>query len=368
MAGVAAVLQSGWLTQGAQVAAFEREFAAFVDAPYACATSNCTTALHLALRAAGVGQGDEVVTVSHSFVATANSILYCGGVPVFVDVDRSTFNMDTALVEQAITPQTRAILCVHQIGMPCDLGALRTIADRHRLPLIEDAACAAGSEILWRGRWERIGRPHGDIACFSFHPRKLLTTGDGGMITTANAEWDDRFRLWRQHGMSVPDTVRHQSATVVHEQYVQVGYNYRLTDVQAAIGRAQLHRLPDIVARRRTLAERYTRLFEGVDPIIVPEEPSWARTNWQSYCVRLRDAGLQRPVMQHALSKGIATRRGVMCTHREPAYTAVAWRSCGDLCHSEAAQDTGIILPLYHDMSDAEQDHVAETIRQACAS
>src|ERR1700726_1371032 len=213
------VILSGWTTQGPEVAAFEREFAAAVGAPHACAVSSCTTALHLALLAAGVGPGDEVITVSHSYIATANSVRYCGAVPVFVDITADQFNIDPDLIEAAITPLTRAILVVHQIGMPSDLARIVPIAEKHSLPLIEDAACAIGSEILWNGRWERIGKPHGDIACFSFHPRKLLTTGDGGMLTTANPAWDRQFRRWRQHGMSVPDLDRHASRTVVFEEY-----------------------------------------------------------------------------------------------------------------------------------------------------
>ncbi|HSR24188.1 MAG TPA: DegT/DnrJ/EryC1/StrS family aminotransferase, partial [Candidatus Eisenbacteria bacterium] len=186
-------LGSGWVTQGPEVAAFEAEFAAAVGASHACAVSNCTAALHLALRAAGVGEGDDVVTVSHSFIATANAVRYVGARPVFADVDGGTCNVRPELVEEAITARTRAILCVHQMGMPCDLAALTAIAQRRGLPLIEDAACATGSEILWRGEWERIGRPHGDVACFSFHPRKLVTTGDGGMLTTRHSEWDRSF-------------------------------------------------------------------------------------------------------------------------------------------------------------------------------
>src|SRR6185503_5051044 len=247
---------SGWVTQGPEVAAFEREFAAAVGAPHACAVSSCTTALHLALVAAGVGPGDEVVTVSHSFIATANAIRYCGATPVFVDVELDTFNIDPALVDAAVTPRTKALLVVHQLGMPCDLASLVAAARRHAVPLIEDAACAIGSEIRWQGEWQRIGRPHGDMACFSFHPRKLLSTGDGGMIVTASAETDATLRLLRQHGMSVPDTVRHASAQVVFEGYPIVGFNYRLTDIQAAIGREQLARLDGLIARRRELAAR----------------------------------------------------------------------------------------------------------------
>ena len=174
------VILSGWITQGPEVAAFEREFAECVGAPYACAVSNCTTALHLALLAAGVGDGDEVITVSHSYIATANSVRYCGATPVFVDVCPETYNLDPALVEAAIGPRTRAILCVHQIGMPCNLVRLTEIARRHFLPLIEDAACAIGSEINWNGAWERIGKPHGDIACFSFHPAKSCPPATAG--------------------------------------------------------------------------------------------------------------------------------------------------------------------------------------------
>src|SRR5580700_9940656 len=184
------VILSGWTTQGPEVAAFEREFADFVGAPHACAVSSCTTALHLALLAASVRPGDEVITVSHSYIATANAIRYCGAIPVFVDIQPDTFNIDPALIERVITPRTRAILCVHQIGMPADLSRILAIARKHSLIVIEDAACAAGSEILFNGSWQKIGRPHGDIACFSFHPRKLITTGDGGMLTTSNPEWD----------------------------------------------------------------------------------------------------------------------------------------------------------------------------------
>src|SRR6185437_1383317 len=245
---------SGWVSQGPQVAAFEREFAALVDAPFACAVSNCTTALHLALIAADIGPGDEVITASHSFIATANCIRYCGATPVFVDIDPDTFNLDPNRVAEAITPHTRAIIAVHQMGMPCDLAALAALSARHGVALIEDAACAAGTEVRTNNGWERIGKPHGLVACFSFHPRKVITTGEGGMLTTADPEFDRKFKLLRQHGMSVPDTVRHGSSQVIFEEYMIVGFNYRMTDMQAAIGRKQLERLASIVSRRRALA------------------------------------------------------------------------------------------------------------------
>jgi perosamine synthetase len=357
------VILSGWITQGPEVAAFEREFCECVGAPHACAVSNCTTALHLALRAAGVRPGDEVITVSHSYIATANSVRYCGATPVFVDIDPTMFNMDPGLIEAAISPLTRAILCVHQIGMPCDLSRISQIAEKHSIPLIEDAACAIGSEILWQGKWERIGRPHGDVACFSFHPRKVLSTGDGGMITTKHKDWDERFRLWRQHAMSVPDTVRHGSNSVIFESYPELGYNYRMTDVQAAIGREQLKRLPELVSRRREIAAAYRSLLGDIPNLRLPAEAEWARSNWQSYCVRLLDGLDQKAIMQALLDRGIATRRGIMCAHREPAYQKETWRSAGPLAESERAQEECVVLPLYHQLTHDEQRSIAAQLR-----
>jgi dTDP-4-amino-4,6-dideoxygalactose transaminase len=360
------VILSGWTTQGPEVAAFEREFAEYVGAPYACAVSNCTTALHLALLVAGVEPGDEVVTVSHSFIATANAVRYCGAEPVFVDIDPATFNMDPALVEPAITPKTKAILCVHQMGMPCDLSRLVPIARKYGIPLIEDAACAIGSEILWNDRWERIGAPHGDVACFSFHPRKIVSTGDGGMITTRKAEWDRQFRLLRQHAMSVPDTVRHGSAQVIFERYETVGFNYRMTDIQAAVGREQLKRLPAAVRQRRDLAARYREQLADVPGVSVPTEPSERRTNWQSFCVRINAPVDQRVLMQSMLDAGIQTRRGIMCSHREPAYRQQQPRH--SLTQSERATDGCVLLPLFSQMTPQELQHVVNKLHATLAA
>jgi perosamine synthetase len=358
---------SGWVTQGPEVAAFERELAAAVGAPHACAVSSCTTALHLALAALGVGAGDEVITVSHSFIATANAVRYCGAMPVFVDVRPDTYNIDPTLIEAAITARTKAVLVVHQLGMPCELDAILDITTRHGLPVVEDAACAIGSEIRWQGQWERLGRPHGDVACFSFHPRKLLSTGDGGMLTTRNADLDARFRLLRQHGMSVPDTVRHASTRVVFEEYTVAGFNYRMTDIQAAIGRVQLSRLAEIVSRRRDLAARYGQALQHVAGITPAAEPEWARSNWQSYTVGLEPPLDQRRVMQRMLDDGIATRRGVMNAHREPAYPPGSWRGSGPLTTGERLQETTIVLPLYHQMTPDEQDRVVASLKRAVA-
>jgi dTDP-4-amino-4,6-dideoxygalactose transaminase len=364
VAAASRAILSGWVTQGPEVEAFRQEFAVLVGATYACAVSSGTTALHLALLAVGVEPGDEVVTVSHSFIATAHSVRYCGATPVFVDIQPETFNMDPASLARAITPRTRAILCVHQLGMPCDLEAILRIGHAHGLPVVEDAACAVGSEIERAGSWERIGKPHGDIACFSFHPRKLITTGDGGMLTTANPEWDRQFRLRRQHGMDVSARIRHGSKEVIFESYPVLGYNYRMTDVQAAIGRVQLARLPLIAERHRFLATRYRRLLAELPGLRLPAEPAWARSNWQSYCVRLPEWCVQRSVMQELLDRGVASRRGVMCAHREPAYGDR--RQTDTLRESEAAQDHCILLPIFHDLTEADQDYVVAVLQRVC--
>jgi len=369
---------SGWVTQGPEVAAFEAEFAAYVGARHAKAVSNCTAALHMALLAVGAGPGDEVVTVSHSFAATANSVRYCGATPVFVDVSPRTWNMDPALIERAVTAKTRAILCVHQLGMPCDLGAILAIGRAHGLPVVEDAACAIGSEIDLGSGWERIGKPHGDIACFSFHPRKVITTGDGGMLTTNNPEYDRKFSLLRQHGMSVSDLSRHTSDRIVFESYPELGYNYRMTDIQAAVGREQLKRLPDIVERRRELAGRYLAALGSRFGLEMPEQPAWARSNWQSFSVGLPGGADQVQVLQALRDKGISARRGVMCVHREQP-KGEAWRcartgcsckaqTCAELAVSERGQDRCIILPLYPQMSDADQDRVVSALEDILAA
>jgi dTDP-4-amino-4,6-dideoxygalactose transaminase len=372
------VLRSGWLTQGPEVRAFEEAFAAFTGAGHAIAVSSGTSALELSLHALGISGGGEVVTVSHSFIATANVVRRAGAKPVFVDIAPGGFNIDPEKVAAAIGPDTRAILAVHQMGMPCDLAALAEIAAAHRLPLIEDAACAIGSEIRWRGEWERVGRPRGAVACFSFHPRKVLTTGDGGMVTTNDPELAARMRRLRVHGIDIEAEVRHR-AGVVTEVYAEPGFNMRMTDFQAAIGRVQLAGLPDVVARRRALADRYAEKLGAIPGLRLPAEPVWARTNWQSYCVGLPDGCDQDMVMQSLADGGIASRRGILCAHREPAYPPGTWSCrpgapgcdcpggcCARLSQSERAQDRSIQIPLFPAMTDAEVDEVTETLAIAC--
>jgi dTDP-4-amino-4,6-dideoxygalactose transaminase len=358
----ASVIASGWLTQGPHVAAFEAAFMARTGALHACAVSNCTTALHMALLSVGVGPGDEVITASHSYVANANVVRHCGAMPVFVDVERDTFNIDPALVEQAVTASTKAILCVHQMGMPCDMPRLMEIAKRHVIPLIEDAACAIGSEICIDGLWHPIGSPLGTIACFSFHPRKVLTTGEGGMVTSRTAETDRTMRLLRQHGMDVSDLARHNSSQVIFEDHVIVGYNYRMTDIQAAIGVVQLQRLDRILAHRRARVAEYREQLEGNRWIRFPAEPAWARSNWQSVCVLIDpSAPLSRNDLMQALNQqGITTRRGVMNAHQQTSY--LDWKLRFPLPNSEYGRDHGMVLPLPSDMTCEDVRYVSDAI------
>ena len=373
------VLLSGWLAQGPEVRAFEEEFAAQAGAGHAVAVCNATAALELVLHALGVGAGDEVVTVSHSFIATANAVRRSGAHPVFADIAPGSFNLDPARAAAAIGPRTRAIVAVHQMGMPCDLEALMQVAQTHGLPLVEDAACAAGSEILRDGRWQAIGSPVGLAACFSFHPRKLVTTGEGGMITTGDGALAARLRRLRNHGVDVDADAR-QRAGGANERYLEPGFNMRMSDIQAAVGRVQLGRLTELVAQRRRIAQGYRRRLGGVRGLGLPEEPDWARSNWQSYCVMLPQGCDQARVMRHLAERGVASRTGVMCAHREPAYPPGSWScapgaarcecaggACQQLRQSELAQDHGLLLPLYGQMTEIEQDRVADALLGAIA-
>lgn len=349
---------TGWITQGPRVAEFEEKFAAYTGAKYAVAVSNCTTALHLAMIVAGIQAGDEVICPSMSYIATANSIKYVGAIPVFAEVNPVTYNLDVEDAARKITPRTRAILLVHQIGMPADIDAFRKLADKHNLKLIEDAACAAGCSY----KDGKIGS-HSELVCFSLHPRKVISTGDGGFITTNREDYYQRMKLLRQHGMSVNDRVRHESSKLIFEDHIEVGYNYRMTDIQAAVGIKQLEKLDWIVTERRKIAQRYHEAFGDIDCIRLPLEQEGYFSNYQSYSIYLKDdCPIERnDLMQKMLDAGIATRRGIMTTHRETAYkTAYADAS---LPISEKAADRSIILPLYIPMNDADIEKVIEHFR-----
>lgn len=358
--GVLEVLRSGWVSQGPRVAEFERKFADYVGAADAVAVSSCTTALHLALVAAGIQPGDEVLCPSLSFIATANAIVNAGGIPVFVDIDRATYNIDPNCIESAITPRTKAILIVHQIGLPAALDEITAIAEKHGLMLIEDAACAIGAE--YHG--QRIGQPHSLMACFSFHPRKILTTGEGGMITSADLELTARLRKLRQHAMSLSDVARHSAVQVVIESYDEVGYNFRMTDLQAAVGIAQLASLDKMIARRRELAQRYTDRLFAIPWLRVPFQPAESLANFQSYMVALTgESPIGRDdLMQKLLDLGISSRRGVMAIHREKPYHNEEWER--KLPVTNLVTDSTLVLPLFHAMEFSEQDYVIECLEK----
>lgn len=352
---VAQVIASGWVSQGPRVREFEAAFAARVGAAEAVATSNCTTALQLALHVSGVGPGDEVIVPSLSFIATANAVWHCGATPVFADVDRLTYNIDPAAAELAITSRTKAIMPVHQLGLPADMDPLMEVAGRHGLTLVEDAACAIGAS--YRSR--TIGSL-GPLACFSLHPRKVITTGEGGMIAVQDPEVAARLRRLRQHAMDVSDLARHAARDIVIETYPERGWNARMTDMQAALGLCQLEALDDILSERRRLAERYTAALERIPYVEPPYEPPYADRTWQSYALRLSPASPvgRTELMRLMLHRGIATRRGVMAIHQEAAYAGV---TC-DLPNTEIVTRDSLMLPLFAGLSDEQQDYVIESV------
>lgn len=352
---------SGWLSQGPRVQEFERAIAGYVGAEHAVATSNCTTALHLALLAAGVGPGDEVICPSFSFIATANAVLHAGATPVFVDIDRRTYNIDPELVEAAITPRTRAIIPVDQIGLAADVPAILEIARRHRLRVVEDAAPSLGATVADR----RVGSIS-EFTCFSFHPRKSITTGEGGMITTDNAEAAELMRRIRSHGASTSDLARHKAGGAALEEYAELGYNYRMTDVQAAVGVVQLGRLNSILSERRLLAGRYGELLADAEKIELPTEPAGRMHTYQSYCVRI-PAQARNHVMEDLASQGIATRRGVMAIHLEPLYRRLQ-PAVPSLPETESATAETLLLPLYVGMTESDQERVVGALTKSLHS
>ncbi len=349
---------TGWITQGPRVAEFEEKFSKYVGSKYAVAVSNCTTGLHLAMIVAGVSAGDEVICPSMSYIATANSIKYVGAIPVFADINPLTYNMDVEDAEKKITSKTKAILIVHQIGMPSDIDAYRALCEKHNLKLIEDAACAAGS--AYKGG--KIGS-HSELVCFSFHPRKVISTGDGGMITTNREDFYQRLKLLRQHGMSVNDRVRHESSKIMFEDHLEVAYNYRLTDIQASVGIKQLEKLDWIIEERRKIANQYLEALKDIDCIHLPFEADGYFSNYQSFSIYLKPhCPISRnDLMQKLLDDGISTRRGIMTTHRETAYKT--YYKDVLLPISEDVCDQSIIIPLYIPMEQNDITTVISKLR-----
>lgn len=357
-AAVAEVLRSGWVSQGPKVAEFERAFAAFVGAGHAVATTSCTTAEHLALVAIGIGPGDEVIVPAFTFVATANAVRYCEARPVFVDIDLATYNIDVARIETVLTPRTKAIIPVHLFGLAADMDPILAIARRHGLRVIEDAACGFGAR--YRGR--HTGSL-GAAGCFSFHPRKAITTGEGGMVTTDDPALAERLRVLRAHAATLSDLDRHRGRGFVLPEFNEVGFNYRMTDVQAAIGLVQLRKAEPILKARAERAARYDALLAGCQALVLPVTPPDYTHGYQSYVTRVRPGGDRDAIAIVLEDLGIATRQG---THAVPPLGVYR-----DTCRPEdfpralEADRTTLTLPLYPQMTDAEQDRVVGALHEA---
>jgi dTDP-4-amino-4,6-dideoxygalactose transaminase len=359
----AEVVRSGWVAQGPRVAEFEEEFATAFGAAYAVAVSSCTTALHLCLLAADIGPGDEVVVPSLSFIATANAVRYVGARPVFADVEPDTLNLSPETVGPVLTEATKAVILVDQGGMPADLDAMRALCDPKGITVIEDAACAAGT--TYYGRPAAAGA---ELAAFSFHPRKLLTTGEGGMVTGRDAEVAARLRRLREHGMNVGAAERHAARQPVLESYLEVGFNYRMTDIQAAVGLVQLRKLPGMVARRRELAARYQELLAEIPGLVTAADLPYGTTNFQSFWVLLpEDFPVGRDELLAALARdGVSARRGIMAAHLEPAYAGQQnGQQDRPLPVTERLTRDSLILPLFHELTEEEQDAVVDAVRAA---
>ncbi len=355
----AAAVASGWVAQGPRVREFEQAFAARVGAADAIAVSSGTAALHLGLLLAGVGPGDDVVVPSLSFIATTNAVLYTGANPIFADVELASQNLTAESVAERLTGRTKAVVLVHQAGVPADIGALHDLLDPLGIAIVEDAACAIGA--TYRGAAIGAHSPH---VAFSFHPRKLLTTGEGGMLAVADPESAARGRRLREHGMSVDAAARSAADRVIVESYLEPGFNYRMTDIQAAVGLVQLGRLDGIVERRRDKARRYREQLEGIPGLRTITDPPRGTTNFQSFWVLLPDEcpATQAEVLESMLREEVSGRRGIMAAHLEPAY---AQQPRGPLPNTEKLATRSLVLPLHDELDEIAQDRVVEALGAA---
>lgn len=359
------VLRSGWHTQGPQTELFEKEFANYVKAKYAVAVSNCTSALHMGLILANIQAGDEVIVPSFTFIASVNVIKHVNATPVFADVDENTFNIEPKEIEKKITKKTKAIIAVDQVGLPCDIDAINKIAAKKKLFVLEDAACALGAE--YKGKM--VGSLS-TISCFSLHPRKVISTGEGGVLTTNNLSIAKKARELRSHGASVSAFRRHNAQKVFSEKYENLGYNYRISDIQSAIGREQLKKISIILKKRQSLAQRYTKKLSKIPFISTPFVPPYAKHNWQTYIIKLeREKSFpyfQKQLMQKLLDKSISTRKGVMASHLEPYYKKIY--TSVSLPNSEDLANSTIALPLFPEMTVVQQDYVIDSLESLLLS
>lgn len=362
-------LRSGWLVQGPKVKSFEEKWSAFTGAAHSAAVTSCTTGLHLSLAVLGFGPGDEAIVPALTWVATANVVEHLGGEVVFCDIDLDTFNLSVAELATKITPRTKAILPVHLFGLAADMDPIMDLARKHGLWVVEDAACGFGSR--YKGR--HVGT-FGDTASFSFHPRKAITTGEGGMVTTNSSELDARIRRLRDHGAAISDLQRHLGARpYLLADHPDAGYNQRMTDIQAALGSAQMDRAAQIVAERQRLAAVYDEAFKGLSWLQTPTCPQGYEHGYQSYaCLfepekitpvsipRINDK--RNKWMDRLQQAGVSTRPVTHAVHMLTYYKDKYELKPADFPNAWAANDCSISLPLFHGMTDDEQSYVIEQV------
>jgi len=353
-------LMSGWLTQGPKVAEFEAAFAARHNVTHSLAVTSCTSALHLILAAMGIGPGDEVIVPAFTWVATANVIIYCGAKPVFVDVDRTTFNLDPSCLKKKLSAKTKAIISVHLFGLCADIDAIEKVAPG--VPIIEDAACAAGAS--YKGRSAGI---LGKAAAFSFHPRKSITTGEGGMVTTNDADLAEMINMLRNHGASVSEEQRHHGPQpYILPDFNLIGFNYRMTDLQGAVGLAQLTKLDRFIGERHQWADYYTRELASIEWLRTPVTPDGYEHGWQSFVCYIDEnrAPMARNVIMQALQdRGISTRPGTHAVHMLGLYQQKYGLKPDDYPAARDCDRFSMAIPLHNRMSPDDYAYVVSALR-----
>ena len=360
---VRAVLASKWVTQGPMTERFEAAIARHQNAQFAMATTSCTAALHLAAMALGLGPGDEVIVPAFTWVTSAHCAEYTGARAVFADIDPDTYNLDPAALEAAITPRTRAVVAVHLFGLAAPLDAIRAICAPRGIRIIEDAACAIAT--TWHGT--PVGAL-GDIGCFSFHPRKVVTTGEGGAVTTNDPALAARVRSLRNHGATgLPPTDDEPHGPWTMAMFDRIGFNLRLSDIQAAVGVAQMEKLDALVQDRRATAHRYTDMLRGENDLVLPVGGDAAGHTYQSYVIRLREGGRKRrnAVMSALALAEIQSRPGTHAVHRLGYYRDKYGLPADRFPNAAQAEDTTITLPIVPRMRAADQDRVVAVLRRA---
>ena len=353
------VLQSDFLTTGPKIAEFEQTVADYVGAKYAVAISNGTSALHAACFAAGIGPGDEVITTPLTFAASANCVLYCGGTPVFADVDPKTYNIDPEDIQRKITDRTKAIIAVHLAGQPCDMDAIHSIAREHGLIVIEDGAHALGS--VYKGK--KVGSMS-DMTTFSFHSVKPITTGEGGMIVTDNEDFYKKMILFRSHGITRDDSMMTRNDGPWFYQQFDLGYNYRITDIQCALGCSQMKKLDRFLARRKEIVAHYNEAFADCDNIITPYQLSDTESGWHLYIVQVKNCD-RRQVFEKMREKGIGVNVHYIPVYMHPYYQEHGYENV-HCANAEEIYSHIISLPLYPGLTSEQQDYVIDTLKSLC--